>query len=742
MKPAGPAQAANTWREGLAAWDLGPERVRALKNSAHFAVYTPGSDAGISTSILANLQAPQIPWEGNKELLREKIAGTVTALLGLVGLKEIDPVRSREHILLSNLFEHAWSQGRDLNLSELILQTQNPPFEKLGVFDIGTFFPEKERFELAMLLNNILAAPSFQAWIEGQPLDIGALLYAPDGRPRHSIFYLAHLGNEERMFFVTLLYASVETWMRAQTGTASLRTILYFDEIYGYMPPVSNPPSKTLMLRMLKQGRAFGVGQVLVTQNPADLDYKALSNAGSWFIGKLQTENDKNRLLDGLEGSAPGLDRQHYDDLIAALGKREFLLHNVHASAPQVFTTRWAMNYLAGPLTRVQIPALNQLAGAVPAMPAESFSPEGAAAAESQHSRSEPLPVRRASRPDADSLVGSLTHPPVPSGIEMYFLANNLTLAEAAKTTGRAIPADAHVLGLLYRPVLVAQANVRYLQRKYKLDHEQSRTAIVTEPERRGTATWEDWLSGRLQPEDFDRDPVPEARFEILEAPFNEAKSMRALQADFRDWVFRKAELGVRANEKLEVYAGPKVSQAEFRRSCAEIARQRMAAEIEKVENKFNRSLDTLEDRLRREERELQRDESDLSQRRLEEMGTHAENMFSVFSKRRRRLSTSLSKRRMTEQAKARVEGSEDAIEDFQQQIEELENERVQALQKVKDTWVEIADDMEIIPVYPYKKDILVDYFGVAWMPFYRVESQGRVLELPGFDAQWLPEKV
>ena len=357
------AGTADLWKNGLAKWGITAERLRALSNAAQFTIFTPGSDAGIPVSILANLKAPEIPWEDNKELLREKISGTVTAILGLVGLSDIDPVRSREHILLSNIFEHSWKAGVDLTLGELILQTQNPPFEKLGVFDIGTFFPDKDRFELAMLLNNILAAPSFQTWIEGQPLDINALLYAPDGRPRHSVFYIAHLSDEERMFFVTLLYSAVETWMRSQSGSTSLRAILYFDEIYGYMPPVQNPPSKQIMLRILKQGRAFGVGQVLVTQNPTDLDYKGLSNTGTWCIGKLQTENDKNRLLDGLQGASPGLDRRHYDDKIANLGKREFLLHNVHEKEPQIFRTRWAMNYLAGPMTRAQISDLNQLAG-------------------------------------------------------------------------------------------------------------------------------------------------------------------------------------------------------------------------------------------------------------------------------------------------------------------------------------------------------------------------------------------
>jgi hypothetical protein len=307
------AETAELWRNGLDGWGIKPERLRSLKDSVKFTVYTPGSDAGVPVSILASLSAPKIPWESNKELIRERISSTATALLGLVGLDDVDPVRSREHILLANIFENAWGRGQDLTLSELIIQTQSPPFEKLGVFDVNTFFPEKDRFELSMMLNNILAAPTFQTWIEGQPLDIGRLLYTDDGRPRHSIFYIAHLDDIERMFFVSLLFSAVETWMRGQSGSTSLRALIYFDEIFGYLPPTANPPSKEPMLRMLKQARAFGVGLVLATQNPVDVDYKALSNAGTWFIGKLQTDQDKQRLLDGLMGASAGLDRGEFD---------------------------------------------------------------------------------------------------------------------------------------------------------------------------------------------------------------------------------------------------------------------------------------------------------------------------------------------------------------------------------------------------------------------------------------------
>src|SRR5215216_2175358 len=356
--------ASTSWRQGLQEWGITPEQILALKNAAQYAIYTPGSDAGSPVSVLSSLIAPALAWQENLETLREKISSTVTALLGLVGYEDIDPLRSREHILLANIFETAWSQGRDVELTELILQTQRPPFEKLGAFPVDTFFPAKDRMELAMVLNNILAAPAFETWREGQALNIGSMLYTSDGRPRHNIFYLAHLSDPERMFFITLLLSAVETWMRTQSGSPSLRALLYMDEIYGYLPPSRDPPSKQPILRMLKQARAFGLGLLLATQNPVDVDYKALSNAGTWFIGKLQTEQDKNRLLDGLESASGGISRTVFDKLISSLGKRVFVLHNIHAKQPELLQTRSTMNFLAGPLTRNQIPLLNKLANA------------------------------------------------------------------------------------------------------------------------------------------------------------------------------------------------------------------------------------------------------------------------------------------------------------------------------------------------------------------------------------------
>ena len=708
------ADVADLWRNGLAKWDIKPERLSALKDAAQFAVYTPGSDAGIPVSIMTSLAAPDIPWDENRELLLEKISSTVTAILGLVGLEDIDPVQSREHILLSNIFETSWEKGKDLDLGELILQTQNPPFEKLGVFDVNIFFPEKDRFELAMLLNNILAAPSFQTWIEGQPLDIASMLYASDGRPRHSVFYIAHLPDDERMFFVTLLYSAVETWMRTQKGSTSLRAILYFDEIFGYIPPVKNPPSKEVMLRMLKQARAFGVSQVLVTQNPADLDYKGLTNAGTWFVGKLQADRDKQRLLDGLESAMEGgLNRSEYDRLISTLG--------------------WAMNYLAGPLSRSQIPQLNELVGAESQV--DDAEQQTVQVGTSQ--REEKVSGTAVSRDEElKAELGSSTRPAVPSGIDEYFLPNNLTVSQAAKVGDRSLSPEARNLGLMYRPVLLAQADIRYLQRKYKLDHEERQTALVIEPDRRGMVRWEDYPAPSVDPRQLDRQPAPRAYFAPLDPPLSEGKVVRGLKTDFLDWAYRSSEVTVRANELLKVYVGPEASQSEFRKICSGAAREERDAEMEKVTVSYDKKIDRLKGKLESELRELKDDETELSQRKMEELGTHAETVLSFFSKRKRSVSSSLSKRRMTSRAKADVEESLDVIEDYKSDLVDLEKEKAAALEEVEEKWSEIADDITEITVTPYKKDVLVDLFGVAWMPYHVIESEGRRLELPGYGKE------
>ena len=725
-----------SWREGLKEWGMPQERVLALKNAAQFAIFTPGSDAGIPVSVLSSLAAPEIPWKDNREVLREKINSTVTALLGLVGYEDIDPLRSREHILLSNIFESAWSQGKDVELAELILQTQTPPFDKLGAFPVETFFPAKDRMELAMVLNNILAAPAFETWREGQPLNIGSMLYTADGRPRHNIFYLAHLSDAERMFFITLLLSAVETWMRTQSGASSLRALLYMDEMFGYLPPQSNPPSKQPLLRMLKNARAFGLGLLLATQNPVDVDYKALSNAGTWFIGKLQTEQDKNRLLDGLESAAGGIPRSIFDKLISTLGKRVFVLHNIHAKQPELLQTRWTMNFLAGPLTRNQIPALNKLANVDGAT--QISSPQGTQPTVAPVMATTPIVRPVASQPPTANVQSSSTKPPIPAWIREYFLPQNYSLPEAFSAAQQHMPAEVMIDGVIYRPTLLASAEVHILDRKHGVDSEITRTVLVKSPEKRGGIRWEEYPLNNVNLDNIDTSPAPSTRFSSIDAPLNDVKLMTALQKDFTDWVFRNSSVKARANQALKVFAGPDVSQAEFMTACAEAAREARDAEIAKKLATLDRQLKTHEDKLAREERELREDEAELSHRKMEEAGTHLENLTGLFGGRRKstRLSSSLTKRRMTEQAKSEVEESVDAIEQFKGQIKELEKRRAEVLAEINDRWGRVVNEITEVTIAPKKTDVFVKLFGVAWMPHYIIKSDTDTFELPAFGAE------
>lgn len=717
------AETAANWKKGLADWNFGRDDLIQLRDSVQYTIYTPGSKAGRPISILASFEAPNLDWSIHGEELRERISTTVTAILGLIGLTNIDPLRSREHILLSNIIENAWSQGKSLDLTELIMQTQSPPFERLGAFPVNNFFPEKDRFDLAMALNNFLASPSFQTWLDGDPLDVGKLLFTSDGHPRHSIFYISHLSDNERMFFVTLLFAAAESWMRTQTGTGGLRALIYFDEILGYLPPIANPPSRSIILRMLKQARAFGVGLLLATQNPVDVDYKALSNAGTWFVGRLQTDQDKQRLLDGLESATGAFNRSDFDKLISGLGKRVFLLHNVNKPAPVVMATRWALNYLAGPLTRTQIPALNALGGA----PAASSAPAQPTGATRIENAATPVPTAAAVKPLTAAPGATLTRPAIPTAVSEFFLPVDLPFREAAQGSTAAKPE-----GILYRPALIAQAQVRYLARQYKLDYTQSYTSLVQQAES-GYIRWEDGAWHTYDRASLDSQPLPEARFTSLPAWLSDAKRLPTAEKDFVDWVYRTGSIQVRSNPSLKLFAGPDVSTADFRTQCSDAVRAALKDEQAALETKYRQKLATLKSRISKQELEVKEKQAAVNQRRMDEVATGVELLGSLFGGRKKKLSTSLNKRRMASEAASNLEQEREDLKALQDQLAGLEDEKAAALKEIEDRWAQTVNDVNELPITPAKKDIFVELFGIAWAPYYLVRSGDQVNEIPAF---------
>jgi hypothetical protein len=733
------ARKAAEWRAGLAQWGLGPADIRRLKDAVEWTVYTPGSEAGRSVSILHSLEAPELPWAENQEALRERIAGICSALLGLIGL-EADPVKSREHILLANIFETAWKTGQPLDLAALITQVQTPPFAKLGVFEVERFYPEKDRMELALALNAIIAAPSFQSWITGEPLDIPSLLQTPEGKPRVSIFYVAHLTEAERMFFIALLLEQIGAWLRGQAGTTSLRGLLYFDEVYGYLPPYPrNPSTKAPLLRLLKQARAFGLGVMLVTQNPGDLDYKGLTNTGTWLIGKLQTERDKDRLLEGLETissqSTAAFDRDQLDVLISSLAPRTFLLQNVHAPEPVVFQTRWAMSYLAGPLTREQIRALTPRPAppspeGTPTAPLAAVKPTTTTAVTAAAPRATVSAAADGRRPKAEAV--SQKPPAANEGQPQYILPPVRSLEDSVAAwraeTGKKRAQFGNKVEMIYRPALLAQAVVRYIVAKADLNSDKVFAFLLPADRLEAALRWDDSAIPPLDPASLHRSPAGTESF-AAEVPLmlTDPKKLGALQKDLTAYLYRTAALTIYQNPTLKLYTRPDQTREQFAALCQQTAETHRAEELDKLRGRYDKKLEVLTTRLATERREMEADRAELEAPKAETFLTDVGNVIG--------LPGSVAKHRLAEKTKNEMKDSATTMAELEAQISALRAEHLAALRALDEKWSAAAQDIQDLRVTPKRADILMDIFGLAWLPYWQIDADGQMVEIAAFLA-------
>jgi hypothetical protein len=625
--------------------------------------------------------------------MREQVMATVSSLLGLLGV-DADPLQSREHILLSTIFDTAWSEGRNLDLPSLIPLVQNPPFTRVGMFELDSFYPAKDRFGLAMMLNNLLASPTFEAWREGEALDVSRMLYTGNGRPRVSIFSIAHLGDAERMFFVSTLLNQVVSWMRSQPGTTSLRALIYMDEIAGYLPPVANPPSKAPMMMLLKQARAFGVGVVLATQNPADLDYKALGNAGTWFIGRLQTERDQMRVLDGLAGVAAGkgeaFDRQAMGQTLAGLGKRVFLMYNVHDDTPAIFETRWAMSYLCGPLTRTQIATL--------------MEPRKAQAAEAA-----PATVEAAASGGERTNV----RPVLPPGIDEYFLPVH-----------SAPPRDTQ---LLYAASVFAAATIRFSDTKCKVDEERQ---VVAATSIAGGPLPVDWQAGtplELDPRDLESNPREAAAFSAIPDGALDPKDLPKWGKEFADWLYGNERLTLRSSPSLKVTSKPQESERDFRIRLEMLAREERDRQVEAMRKKYASKLSRIEDKVRRAEIAVEREQEQAKQQKLQStISVGASLLGALFG--RRVLSASTVTRagtamrsvgRASKEARD-VDRAAANVEVYRQEFADLERELSEEIEKISERIDTASEQLEEVEIRPRKSDIKVKLVALAWAPYWR----------------------
>jgi len=705
------------WKQGLEDWGIGADRVRRLKDAVEVTLYTPGSDAGLPVNILGSLAAPESNFDDHAEIVRERINGMVNALLGFVGITS-DPVQSRETILLAAIFEYFWRQNQDLDLTKLILALQNPPVRQLGVLDVDTFYPEKDRFELAMTFNNLLASPKFQNWLQGEALDINALLYTASGKPRHSIFYIAHLSPQERMFFVTLLLESVLAWVRRQAGTRSLRAILYFDEVVGFLPPVAQPPSKRPLMALLKQSRAVGLGCVLATQNPADIDYKALSNTGTWFIGRLQTERDKARVIDGLKGaiaeSGGEGGRVNYDQIIGQLRPRTFLMHNVHEEVPLVFQTRWVMSYLHGPLTRAQIQALmadrkDQVSPAMAAATEESVTTPSLTA--------QTRPVTKSPTPPAGfSANRQVLDPDIPQ----VFLPLSMGHASQASYD----PTRPDQVQLIYKPAIMGISRVQFFDRKYNISERRERILLAAAPDQFGSVNWDAAQALSIPLSSLEKEP---AQTTAGQGPFfapvpeeaNSAAEFKRLARDFADWLYHHSQLALLSHPELEVLQRLDETEQEFKGRLRQAARERRDEAADRLREAYAARIEKLEDRLRRQRRELDQDRSEYGARKRESLIATGEMLFTILSRRRlyRTASWSASRGRLAQRAKMEIKEGREEIEDLEADLDQLQAELEREMARITPRWVDILRGLTRYTLRPRRTDVEVTMVGLAWVP-------------------------
>ncbi len=698
-------QQSDLWKKGLGDWGQSADRIKKLRETVDMAIYTPGSNAGLPVSILSSLDCPPTEVMDDAETLGDRIESTVSSMLGLMDI-EADPVQSPEHILLSNIISHCWKKGQNVSLENLVRHIQQPPIRKVGVVDIDTFMPEAKRIALAMKMNNLIASPGFASWLEGEPLNIQRMYYTAEGKPRITIFNIAHLNDSERMFFVSLLLNQLLGWMRTQQGTTSLRAMFYMDEIYGYLPPTAMPPSKKPMMILLKQARAFGLGMLVATQNPVDLDYKALANIGTWWIGRLQTERDKARLLDGLEGAVSGsggkFDRKQMEVAISGLGNRVFLMNNVHEDGPAIFHVRWIMSYLSGPLARDQIQRLMD-----PIRPAKKTAASGG-------EDDGFLP------PGATAATAAERHtikPKLPEGTAEYFL-----------------PSEISGDTLCYVPAILRNAIVNFDDAKRKITGRSSVTLVNSIDVSNQRVIWDKFVE---IPRDVDlskwqSDAAEGAEFTDLPSAALKSSTYTSIKKDYTDWVYANYSLAVSYSPALEAYSNPGEKVDEFKARIAQTARELRDKAIEELREKTTKALKSIENKTIKVQVKVDTQKAQANSAKLSAAVNIGSSILSAFLGRKSGLgavSSLIKGNTVTSASRVIREGQEAAAAEaelvrFQQEMVDLNQTLEDETQKIRDQFDPTTLALETVKLTPTKNKIQPDAIGILWLPHERAGGE------------------
>ena len=682
---------AELWKNGLQSWDEDGERIKLYKDSSDVVIYTPGSKSGIPVTALKSFDVPAQAIMENTEALNEKIQTTVSGILSLVGI-EADPLQSREHILLSNILSYSWAEGKSLTLADLIRLVQQPQFNSVGVFDLESFFSQKDRMSLSVKINSILASPSFSVWLEGESLDIGKFLYTKEGKPKISIFSIAHLSDKERMFFVTMILNELVAWMRTQQGTSSLRALFYMDEIFGYFPPVSNPPSKQPMLTLLKQARAFGLGVMLATQNPVDIDYKGLSNIGTWFIGRLQTERDKSRMIEGLRSINSEMDKGGLEDIISGLESRTFLASNANGSNAEIFQTRWALNYLRGPITKPQIEILMK---------------------DKKAEHSEPSNTETAENKNVSSAVQG-NKPVLPQDVKEVFFQ-----PQKYNNSGK----------LIYKPFIYGEGKAHYVKASdidiwdtgsflIPMDDE---TAVFNESEKLKTANYTSEADGNFA-------------FESIPAAILGKNVFSQLEKGFKQFLYEANPVNLFYSKDFKAYSVPEEDEGTFKGRLSHLMREKKDAEIEKIREKYSAKVEAQKEKIRKLGQNIDKEKEQYNQKKMTNIVDIGATVFGAFLGNRKTVSTGRAATALrglgrTGSAKADVERAQEEYGIQNEKLKEMETEFQKDVDNIQNSFNADNLSVETISLPPRKTDIAVQKFFIAWIP-YAVNENGEQTRL------------
>lgn len=683
-------QTARKWSAGLAASGQSGERIRRLRAAAEMTVYTPGSRSGVPLAMLASLDPPAQAILDDAEARRERIESLVSGILALAGIPG-EPGTSRDHLLLAAIVESLWNSGRRVDFGTLVRTIPTPPIERIGFLDLENFYPAGDRYQLATKLNTVAAAPGFDAWLEGEPLDVGRLLWTPAGKPRVAVVSIAHLADAQRMAFVTLLAGQAIAWMRSQPGTSSLRALLLMDEVFGYMPPVANPPSKQPILTLMKQARAYGLGLVLATQNPVDLDYKGLANAGLWFLGRLQTARDKARVLDGLEGAAASaggtFDRGRLDRLLSGLEQRRFLMHSVHGEEETLFQTRWTMSYLRGPLLREEIrrltgaeaPAAGGIGALRPKVEAEgSVDPSGG-----------PRPI-------------------LPPGVREVFFPPLGPLPAAGRVR--------------YEPHVLGRAIVRYSLASAGIEEYRETICLAAAGAALGESAWES-AQIFLEPPLIEPSPRP-GSFAPLPPVLTGPRGYAVLATALKGWLARTARLTAWKAPAIDAVSRPEESEGDFRNRITRQVREWRDAEMEKVRAKQATKLATLTDRIERARQKVERERAEAQNKSMQTYVSIGSAVLGALLGRHKISSTTIGKAATSMRSASRatrqqadVAHAEEGLSSLEAKRRELEEEIEAELERIR---LESAPErirLERIEIPARKTDTSVEEVVLAWVP-------------------------